>query len=608
MKKILAGIQQNKVFKFASSVKMAVLVMLLLGAVVAVGTIYESRYNAQVAGLMVYRTPWFLALLCLLWINIFSAAVSRIPYKRRHTGFVVTHLGMLTLLIGSGVTYLYGLDGQLFVQEGSRSRVVELTDLAIRTARDGSNEVHIFPFARSLSRGALKNDDFSLLTGLSIQEYLPAATRKGEGGGMGGSGAPGLTVSFGLKSQFFDVSETLHSSSKPEMQMGPARIRLVEESGAVSVAESQKENKKGNQREKIKEAVAPGATLVVLNAKTGKIMAEWPLSLLRRKSQMAGNVGIILEKEFAKAIVSNNHLVEGDNPNPALEIRLTKDGKEAREIVFQKHPSFSLSPEGFYGLRLMWGGKGESVMGEEAVSSSLSTIASEPQDRSGNVIEFHVNKNQLDRVHLQLFKNNQSVLQKELKKGETAETPWMGMKITLGDLAFVEGGGTAPASEGEVMPIEIPFRSPLPRSALRVGGQWLMEGESRHFLNGNENIEVYYGLNSVEIPFDIQLHKFEKVDYPGTETAMSFQSMVSVNDESTQTLIRMNEPLIRDDYIIYQSSYILNPNQKPVSIFSVNKDPGRTLKYIGAVILVLGIFLFIVMRTKWYLKRFAGAA
>ncbi|MEK6580525.1 MAG: cytochrome c biogenesis protein ResB, partial [Bdellovibrionota bacterium] len=113
---------------------------------------------------------------------------------------------------------------------------------------------------------------------------------------------------------------------------------------------------------------------------------------------------------------------------------------------------------------------------------------------------------------------------------------------------------------------------------------------------------VYYGPDSIQLPFHLQLEQFTKVDYPGTETAMSYQSQVKVNGQGENITIAMNEPLHRSGFTLYQSSYVLEPGQPPMSIFSVNRDPGRWVKYVGSIILVLGIAIFALMRSHWYMN------
>ena len=135
-------VQKNRVFRFLSSVKLAVPLMFALLVSAAAGTVYESQYNAEIATVRVYRSAWFLTLLGLLLINIFSATVSRWPFKKHHTGFVITHIGLLTLLIGGMMTATIGIDGQLRVaQGGSDNEVFFLQRMVVRV--DGDYEAAV---------------------------------------------------------------------------------------------------------------------------------------------------------------------------------------------------------------------------------------------------------------------------------------------------------------------------------------------------------------------------------------------------------------------------------------------------------------------------------
>ena len=66
----------------------------------------------------IYEGPWFSILLAFLAINIFCAASIRFPWKRRQTGFVVTHVGLLTLIFGSWWGFQYSDEGQAGGPEG----------------------------------------------------------------------------------------------------------------------------------------------------------------------------------------------------------------------------------------------------------------------------------------------------------------------------------------------------------------------------------------------------------------------------------------------------------------------------------------------------------
>ena len=86
---------QIPLVRFLSSVKVALPMILLLAALLATGTILESLYTASIAKRFVYGTWWFDAFLLLLGVNVLGSALSRFPWKKYQTGFVITHLGIL---------------------------------------------------------------------------------------------------------------------------------------------------------------------------------------------------------------------------------------------------------------------------------------------------------------------------------------------------------------------------------------------------------------------------------------------------------------------------------------------------------------------------------
>src|SRR4029077_16406307 len=93
--------QQNPIFEFFSSLKLAVVLLLVLIAGAIVGTLYESSFDAKVARTDVCGARWFYAQLVLSGANLTAPAFSRWPWKKYHTAFLITHLGIITLLIGS---------------------------------------------------------------------------------------------------------------------------------------------------------------------------------------------------------------------------------------------------------------------------------------------------------------------------------------------------------------------------------------------------------------------------------------------------------------------------------------------------------------------------
>jgi ResB-like family len=157
----------------------------------------------------------------------------------------------------------------------------------------------------------------------------------------------------------------------------------------------------------------------------------------------------------------------------------------------------------------------------------------------------------------------------------------------------------------DYLPAKIQYGPKAPPSAIRVRSAeqslWLGLGDRATF---GHSVVAYFP-RRVTLPFGIRLDRFMLERYPGSFQAASFSSRVTVSDSTTQKssglnahLISMNEPLEWRGFTFYQSSYEEGMPRPRVSIFSVNQDPGRGLKYWGSLILVLGIVWFYLNKRK----------
>lgn len=104
-------------FQFSASLGLAVVLIVSLAVTLAIGTFVEAAYGTPAAQFFVYQTWWFNAIMALLAVNIFCAAAIRFPWKKHQTGFVITHIGLLTLIFGATMSRLRGIDAQLPVFE-----------------------------------------------------------------------------------------------------------------------------------------------------------------------------------------------------------------------------------------------------------------------------------------------------------------------------------------------------------------------------------------------------------------------------------------------------------------------------------------------------------
>src|SRR5262249_21090620 len=103
--------------------QIAVVSLFAFVVALAVGTMMESWYSAQVAQQLVYRAWWFTLLLAVLAVNIFFAAVKKWPWKKHQTGFLITHVGLIMMLAGGILNAVFGTDAALPLADVDNSNV-----------------------------------------------------------------------------------------------------------------------------------------------------------------------------------------------------------------------------------------------------------------------------------------------------------------------------------------------------------------------------------------------------------------------------------------------------------------------------------------------------
>lgn len=201
-----------------------------------------------------------------------------------------------------------------------------------------------------------------------------------------------------------------------------------------------------------------------------------------------------------------------------------------------------------------------------------------------------------NKIRYALFSKDQIDPKKEgtIEEGQAVPTGWMGLELRI--LRYL------PKAEEKWKVEPRPVPTPLTTEAVEVEFQgktkhWMLINDTVKFFADDAVFFVSYGNRRFDIGFPIYLNQFHMEKYQGTARAMSYRSVVSIKDLGERE-ISMNEPLKHNGLTIYQASFQDGPMGQPVaSIFSINKDPGRWLKYLGSLIMTLGIiFLFYFKR------------
>lgn len=226
-----------------------------------------------------------------------------------------------------------------------------------------------------------------------------------------------------------------------------------------------------------------------------------------------------------------------------------------------------------------------------------------------------VNPNQLHflwkkdgTIRYRLSSRNRGASTGVAKVGEEVETGWRDFKFrVLKVLPHAEARmayDVSPRAGDPNADLPPALRIRLATAGQKTEAHWLGYGEASEVELEGRKYLVRFGPRMISAPFALRLDRFDIGHYPGTGRAMTYKSEVTLRDPSLPKErpepITMNEPLTHKGFTFYQASYQETP-QGYVSVLSVGKDPGRTAKYLGSILLVLGI---IIMYTyKFFTNR-----
>jgi hypothetical protein len=109
------------------------------------------------------------------------------------------------------------------------------------------------------------------------------------------------------------------------------------------------------------------------------------------------------------------------------------------------------------------------------------------------------------------------------------------------------------------------------------------------------------------LPFTVQLDKFTRELYPGTQMPKAFKSDVTRidGDDRQRAVISMNQPLRHKGYTLYQASY--GPSNAPpgtpmYSSLAVVRNPADQFPLYSCVIICFGLFIHFGQTLVGYLR------
>lgn len=637
------------VYRFLASLKLAVFSLSSLSALLAYATFFESWYGTEAARAYVYRSPIFYIVNFLLFTNIFCAASIRYPWKKTQIGFVITHLGLLTLIVGSFISQKFTDDGQVGLSEGESSRQLIRTQQPVIRVRvpeksDAGQTVALQEYELDIKPGVFPwktgrtekvtrpNDPFQF----EVVGFLPEAQPKFAHESIA-DGLPMIDAHLLINAPNQIEAQDILSDSVGRWLKADARFgRVAQIAGPATIAFQYISKDDSEVVEKVSDFLNPPkittpdgtARLHYLDKSGKKRTFDWVVDGKPRKETLPDsdlNVEFLPSKEGEIVLKMPTRLSENGGPG-GNDILFNATGEAEIGIVRFKISKADGPGSDHYGWPDLV--QAPSLVPGDASKgvTQLARVSYLRPRTPGSFGYVEVLGTGDGKLYYRVFGREGFRKAAELKKGETIE-------------AFSGGGGMAgklrvddflPSGSEKLtyVPANLPVGQkgnglPAIQCKMTVAGTtkdfWVRRSPDLKPLYqpvrlGSDLYEVAYDVDRMDLDFEIKLVNFEAGVDPGTEQASSFESQIELTDskekvQSKPITISMNNPLIWRGYTFYQSNYIPATDESGrrtgdfISVFQVRHDRVWGITYMGSLIIVIGIFLQFYMRSGAFKGR-----
>jgi len=169
-------LKNNDLIKFSYSLKLTVICLIVLAVLTIWGTIFQAD-NGLYAAKARFFTSWiffgfgFIPLpggaltLTILFLNLISSLIFRIGFRLKNIGNILTHLGILILLVGGFFTFLFSQESVLMLKEGEKSAwssSYHNWELSVWNDRDGVRHYAVIELRDIESGNPLSFPDFPI--------------------------------------------------------------------------------------------------------------------------------------------------------------------------------------------------------------------------------------------------------------------------------------------------------------------------------------------------------------------------------------------------------------------------------------------------------------
>jgi hypothetical protein len=623
--------QRNPVFEFFASLKLAVVLLAVLVVAAIAGTIYESSFDAKVARAYVYGAPWFNLWLVLLGANLAVSALSRWPWRKHHLAFLITHLGIITLLIGSLIGRIWGIEGTITLFKGESPTNRLLADQRQLRVRDVDGIVKGYP-AEFLHHPPTPQHPRNLgwlASGarLQIVDYATAIEGKLNPKPLADGGAPALhfTISTAMMNQRLESWLLADDPQHGNFSMGLANIEFKRGAAPTSISSTGLHEASEGQASKNDSVDLEESIFAFSKAPEDQI----------GRVTKGGSTGAKVRLEPAQSGNKERVLISLNGKEASFDVAENL----GRGVEIRGTP-YTLKIENYWPDFRIQDGQPSSVTDRPNNPAVLVTIrgrgvpatetASKPH---GTGTEFNTTggppampASGADALnHLTLFVADDGAITYELtsrKNGKSSgkidmskplPTGWADWQLVV-DKAIPYAGQWMDFTPVKEKTSTTPAAANLPdgvRVRIQQNGdtfeQWVPAGWEITVPTSPNETMVTYGWKIVALPIGLELLDFEVKRNEGNDSPAGFKStlrIVTADGETATGSCWMNNPFSYPGawwrtwtgltYKISQASW--NPENLAQSTVQILRDPGWLLKWIGSLLVVLGVFMMFYLQ------------
>jgi hypothetical protein len=577
------------------SLRLAMLLLITIALACAVATICESNFNTRIAQAYVYKAPWFVFWLALLCINLLCAALTRWPWQKKHAGFVITHGGIILLLVGAMIGQKLGFEANVTLHTGEPPKdrlILNRTILQVDSPADRA--IYTLPFDPELRPPssekprivAIPNSELRLqIDGYSAKLARISELKPGPEGAAAG-------VSLQFQSAMMQQRLPVHLTRATEELSSHdffkrARITLLD---ALPPREK-----------------APTSAAAPVHRDVQVIFANHPdESVSHSDAEHPRSVFTArLDLSTGKPML---RLFAGSNATPIEHDVLASIGRP------EKLPDgTTLTIRNYWPDFVMRDGKPVSASDQPNNPAALVEFAAinPGQEKEKPLLELAVTAT--GELAYQISRAGLVTAAGTVRPGDTFPLGWADWS------AHVEAAMQHALLTARHEPATDPSSPDLPGirarlitadEASRGEPAWIASGAPAVLTLRDSGVRIGYGLESKPMPFRISLEKFEVPRDEGTDTPANFIATVRFEQPATgitsTNRISMNHPAsfppalwqtaLGRNYKFSQASW--NPEDLGETTLQVLHDPGWPLKWIGSLMVSIGIAVLFYFKPR----------